>query len=116
VDGTQEDVAGAYKTVRHELDAYGEGLGGKQEIVALNKIDALTPEELETRKAALEDAAGAEIYAISAAAGAGVQPLLHKLMRLAAATRKAEAPETVEPASDDNDENADDDADGGWTP
>jgi GTP-binding protein len=43
VDGTDEHAGEAYKTVRHELDAYGHGLAGKPEIVALNKTDALTP-------------------------------------------------------------------------
>lgn len=46
VDGTQEDVAQAYITIRGELKAYGYGLEGKQEIVALNKCDALTEDEL----------------------------------------------------------------------
>src|SRR5260370_16039159 len=45
VDGTGEHAGQAYKTVRAELDAYGEGLTDKPEIVALNKADALTPEE-----------------------------------------------------------------------
>src|SRR5262249_7906646 len=44
VDGTAEDVAGAYRTVRAELTEYGAGLTDKPEIVALNKIDALTKE------------------------------------------------------------------------
>ena len=39
VDGTQEDVAQAYKTVVGELAAYGGGLAEKNVIVALNKID-----------------------------------------------------------------------------
>src|SRR4029453_8346917 len=46
IDGTQEDGAGAYKTVRHELTAYGEELSTKREIVALNKCDALTEEDI----------------------------------------------------------------------
>jgi len=46
VDGTQDDVAGAYKTVRRELVAYGAGLEEKREIVALNKCDALTEEDI----------------------------------------------------------------------
>ena len=38
----QEENAGkAYKTIRGELAAYGDGLAEKPEIVALNKIDAL---------------------------------------------------------------------------
>ena len=41
VDGTGEHAGEAYKTVRAELEAYGEGLADKPEIVALNKADAL---------------------------------------------------------------------------
>src|SRR5690242_6868968 len=53
VDGTQDDVAAAYRTVRAELRAYGGNLARKKEIVALNKIDALSPEEIEAKQAAL---------------------------------------------------------------
>src|SRR5499427_6605216 len=35
VDGTLDDVAGAYRTIRRELDDYGHGLGEKPEIVGL---------------------------------------------------------------------------------
>ncbi|MEX6632855.1 GTPase ObgE [Hyphococcus lacteus] len=87
VDGTQEDVAAAYRTVRGELDAYGEGLADKLEIVALNKIDALTPEEVEERKAALSKAANTEVHVISGATGVGLPPLLGQLMTLAAKAR-----------------------------
>src|SRR5437764_1422476 len=37
VDGTGEDAGEAYRTVRRELEAYGQGLTDKPEIVALNK-------------------------------------------------------------------------------
>lgn len=100
VDGTQEDVAGAYRTVRGELDAYGEGLADKLEIVALNKIDALTPEEVEERKAALSKAANTEVHAISGASGIGLPPLLGQLMTLAAKARAA----TSGGVGDDSDE------------
>src|SRR5213595_1655034 len=43
VDGTQEDVAEAWRTVRHELESYGEELAGKTEILVLSKADALDP-------------------------------------------------------------------------
>src|SRR3954449_4844988 len=46
VDGTCEHAGDAYKTVRAELDAYGEGLTDKPEIVALSKADVLTPEQI----------------------------------------------------------------------
>src|SRR5579864_8009028 len=44
VDATQDDVAGAWRTVRAELAAYGGGLADKPELVALNKVDALSAE------------------------------------------------------------------------
>src|SRR5690606_28948587 len=72
VDGTGEDVAGAYRTVRAELDAYGHGLEDKEEILCLNKIDALDPETLGQRKAALENASGGEVLTISGATGNNV--------------------------------------------
>ena len=56
VDGTSEDAGAAYKTVRTELEAYGNGLAGKPEIVALTKADALTPEAIKTQSAKLKKA------------------------------------------------------------
>ncbi|MFC2951384.1 GTPase ObgE [Marinicaulis aureus] len=106
VDGTQEDVVGAWRTVRGELEAYSQDLAKKQEIVALNKIDALTPEEIEARKVALSDASGVDVEIISGATGKGIQPLLHKLMALAAAARG----EQIKPVEIDEPE------DEQWTP
>ena len=57
VDGTGEHAGEAYKTVRAELEAYGQGLADKQEIVALTKIDALTPEVIKQQAARLKRAA-----------------------------------------------------------
>src|SRR5262249_1746045 len=42
IDGACEHAGKAYKTVRKELLAYGQGLSDKLEIVVLNKADALT--------------------------------------------------------------------------
>ncbi len=41
IDGTQDDVKLAYKTIRNELASYAEELAEKPEILVLNKIDAL---------------------------------------------------------------------------
>src|SRR6202790_5595518 len=46
VDGTGEDAGVAYKTVRAELAAYGHDLVDKPEIVALNKSDALSMDDI----------------------------------------------------------------------
>lgn len=80
VDGTQEDVVDAYKTIRHELQEYGGGLADKAEILALNKIDALTPEELEEKVKALEEISGHKCFAVSAASHTNIRPLLFALL------------------------------------
>src|SRR3982074_1599543 len=46
VDGTGEHAGEAYKTVRAELEAYQHGLTDKPEIVALNKADSLSADEI----------------------------------------------------------------------
>ena len=76
VDGTQDDVAEAYRIIRHELDAYGEGLADKTEILALNKIDALTPEAREEKAAELAAVAGRRPMLVSGVSGEGVPELL----------------------------------------
>ena len=80
VDGTQEDVVSAYRTVRDELDAYGHGLGSKEEIVCLNKIDALDPETLKARQSALATASGGAVLPISGATGKSVEAVLFAVL------------------------------------
>jgi len=82
VDGTVEHAGKAYKTIRAELDAYGHGLATKPEIVALNKADALTAEQLKQQTARLKRAAGKTPLVVSAATGAGVRELLFALLSL----------------------------------
>ncbi len=89
VDGTQDDVAAAYKTVRAELRAYGGNLARKKEIVALNKTDAMTDEDIETKRAQLARASRKSVHVISGVSGAGVQKLLGELMKLVEAQTKA---------------------------
>lgn len=76
IDGTQEDVAEAYHVIRAELEAYGEGLADKVEILALNKVDALTPEAREEKAAELEAVAGRRPMLVSGVSGEGVPELL----------------------------------------
>ena len=87
VDGTGDDVAAAYATVRQELDAYGAGLAAKREVVALNKCDALSADEVEIKSGALAAAAGTTVVAISGVAGTGVDPLLRDLLDTVDGTR-----------------------------
>jgi GTP-binding protein len=87
VDGTQTDVAAAYRTVRGEIAAYGGGLAEKPEIVVLNKIDAISADETEAKRAALTAASGRPALAASGASGTGVDAVLAALMRSVCAAR-----------------------------
>src|SRR5262249_40815813 len=80
VDGTGEDAGAAYRTVRDELAAYGQGLAAKQEIVALNKADALTAEEIKQQAGRLRRAAKKDVLIVSAATSEGIRDVLRALM------------------------------------
>lgn len=82
VDGTQADVAGAYRQVREELKAYGEGLAEKPEIVALNKCDALSRDDRLDLITELGTAAGKAPLVVSGVSGEGVKELLRSAYAL----------------------------------
>jgi GTP-binding protein len=90
VDGTCEHAGKAYKVVRGELEAYGHGLPEKHEVVALTKIDALTPEVLKEQKARLKRAAKREPLLLSSASGQGVQEALRTLLAVIDESRVTE--------------------------
>ena len=98
VDGTCEHAGEAYKTVRAELEAYGEGLADKPEIVALNKADALTPEEFKQQVARLKRAAKRTPLVISAATGKGVPEALRALLGVIDGARATGEQPAAEPA------------------
>ena len=91
VDATSEHSGKSYKIVRAELDAYGNGLEDKPEIVALSKADAVTPEVLKEQKARLKRAAKKEPMVISAASGQGVQDALRAILAIATEAQHIEA-------------------------
>ncbi|KPF87966.1 GTPase CgtA [alpha proteobacterium AAP38] len=82
IDGTQEDVQLAYRTIRRELRMYGGGLADKKEIVVLNKVDALTEEEIEFKRTKLRRSAKKPVFVMSGAAGEGVQEVLYALLNI----------------------------------
>jgi GTP-binding protein len=93
IDGTGDQVVKTYKTIRAELEAYGEGLGEKPEIVALNKADAVPPAQLEKKRAALEKASGSKVYVISGVSGEGITAVLRAMVREIQARRFERAEE-----------------------
>jgi GTP-binding protein len=82
VDGTVDDPAAAYATVRHELESYDAGLAARPELVCLNKIDALSDDQVEAGVAALEKAAGQPVLAVSGVAGRGVDGVLRAALEI----------------------------------
>lgn len=93
VEGTSEHAGKAYKTVRQELAAYGEGLDEKPEIVALSKADALSPELLKEQVARLKRAAKKTPIVLSSASGQGVDEALRALFAVVEEARAQEAKE-----------------------
>jgi GTP-binding protein len=89
VDGAAGHVVDAWRTVRGELDAYGAGLAEKPEILALNKIDAMSPREISSRRTALARASGQPIHLVSGVTGQGVPELLRALQDAITAGRAA---------------------------
>src|SRR5438067_10680583 len=81
IDGTEEDVVAIYRTIRDELSSYGHGLAGKPEIIGLNKLDAIDPDDVEKKRRALARAAGkgTPVLALSAVSGAGAPAVLAAL-------------------------------------
>jgi GTP-binding protein len=102
VDVTCEHAGQAYKTVRHELEAYNDELARKTEIVALNKIDAVSADHLKEQKARLKRAAKKTPLLISCVTGEGVTDALRALVEIigeAPVSDKAKAGALAEPWS-----------------
>jgi GTP-binding protein len=87
VDGTAANAAEAYKTVRAELAAYGQGLADKPEIVVLSKADAMSAAEIKQQAAQLKRAAKKSPLVVSAVSGEGVKEVLRALWKVIAEAR-----------------------------
>ncbi len=91
VDATDPNPVKAYRTVRHELEAYGQGLAEKPEIIALSKTDAILPTELTAAKRKLTRATGKVPLVLSSASGTGVRDALAALLHIVDAGRVEQA-------------------------
>lgn len=104
IDGTEEDVAGRYKAIRKELKLYSPVLAQKQEIIVLNKIDALTAEEITEKAKALQKAGRKKPMLMSGAAHTGTTEVLRRLMPYVLETRKQRGNLTSTDTFDDHDD------------
>ncbi len=81
VDASSEHAGKTYKLVRKELEAYGQGLTDKPEIVALSKSDVVDSDTLKEQVARLKRAAKVKPLILSSATGLGVQDALRAITR-----------------------------------
>ena len=79
VDGTSDDVVADYKTIIHEIEAYGGFLAEKPRVTVLNKIDTLPEEFIEEYVRELEEVSGGKVLPMSGVAQDGVINVLRAL-------------------------------------
>lgn len=99
LDATHEDLRSDYQTIRGELKNYTVDLSDKPEIVIVNKIDALSDEELAKKVKKVQAVAKSKILLISAIAHKNIPALIHeiesKLAKVAASQALEEAGEEL---------------------
>ena len=99
VDATTEHAGKAYKTVRAELEAYGNGLSEKPEIVALSKAEVVDAAGLRQQAQRLKRAAKRSPLILSSATHQGVEAALRALAAEIPTQREASLePESVSPS------------------
>ena len=91
VDGTADNPAQAYRIIRNELSNYGGGLSERPEIVALNKIDAMSEEDIVRKRVKLAKACGSKVRLISGVSGKGLTALMSDLALIIKTGKKQEA-------------------------
>lgn len=78
LDGTRDDLLRDYDTVLKELSAYNEELLKRSQIVAINKVDLLTPQETKEKTKVLKKR-DIEPLLISALKGKGIRELIYRV-------------------------------------
>jgi GTPase len=82
IDATTADPLQSYSVIQQELKAYGHALNQRPQVVVLNKVDAIPPEQLTQHQQALSTAAQTDVIAISAIAQQGLETLLNNIWQL----------------------------------
>jgi GTP-binding protein len=84
IDAYQEDPVWAYQTIQKELKDYQVDLTKLPQVVVINKIEGLDPEQVADIQAQLKKVLprGTQQFAISAASGDGVKAMLFAVKKL----------------------------------
>ena len=94
VDGTSPSLVEDYHTIIQELEAYGGTLADKPRLTALNKVDALTPDERSEAARTLSEATGTEVLEMSGVSREGLTEVLRALRRRIDRSRLRERAQT----------------------
>ena len=84
IDATTENPIADYQTIQQELVAYGQGLGDRPQIIALNKIDVIDEEMLALITEELQQVTSDPIYTVSAVTRTGLDTVVQKIWSLLA--------------------------------
>jgi GTP-binding protein len=75
-----------FDVINRELAQYAPDLANKPQVVVLNKVDAIDPKDIEEYRAEFASAR-IEMFAMSAATGEGIAPVLEKVWSILVETR-----------------------------
>ena len=89
VDVTGDDPVKAYRVIRKELKEYGPELEGKPEIIAFNKIDAISDKDLQKKLADFKKRLKKTPILISGATHKNVDDTMKRLLTIIQADRNA---------------------------
>jgi GTP-binding protein len=89
------EIAKSYVQVRREIEAYGHGLEHKYEVLVLNKIDLMSPGDMERKRRAVAEVSGVQAMLMSGEQGEGVDDVLRALAATLAQWRRDHPPAVV---------------------
>jgi len=84
LDGTEENLDRNLKKINKELEKYDKELATRPQITVINKIDAITKEDLAKKKKKIKG----KVLTISAVTGEGLDKLVNEIEKLLAKTPK----------------------------
>ena len=84
VDITDINPVENFKTIQHELEVYGQNLEDKQQVLALNKVDAVDMEsaDIQDLVSRFKDISGLKVFLVSAVVGIGLEELMQEVWQV----------------------------------
>ena len=99
IDGTSDNIGKSYKTIRRELELYAPKLMQKKEVIAINKCDSLSAEEIKKKISSLKRVTNSPIFAISAVSGQQTTECLREIAQFVPLRQtKQKLEEDIKPA------------------